>query len=282
MLIRFLALSIVVVGLAGCSSFELLYSFADSYVIDKADTYLEPNDEESDFIERQTEQLITWHSGEMLPRYARKFKRWADELAAVPVTRSDASRVMKEVRGTIDELIIGATPFAAEILIRHTTPRHIAKLKTHLAEKLAEKHEEMQAPAAVRAEARVESITDNIERMTGTLNEAQRAKITAFVAAAAGNQARWLKNRAKRQAALVVFLQTRPDKAKTVEFLIQILLRPHEITDPAYRQVAEQRWVAAAELMYAVLSTLTPDQRRETIKNLRDYAADMLEVSREN
>jgi len=282
MLIRFLALSIVVVGLTGCSSFELLYSFADSYVIDKADRFLEPNDEEAVFIERQTDKLIKWHTREMLPQYARQFNRWADDLATVPVARDDTTRVLKEVRRIIDELIIRGTPFVAEILIRHTTSRHIAKMKTHLAEELAEKHEEMQAPAAERAEARVDSITDNIERMTGTLNEAQRAEITAFVAASAGNRARWLENRAKRQAALVAFLQTRPDKAKTVEFLIQILLRPHEIADPAYRHVAEQRWVTAADLMYQIVSTLSPEQRRETVKNLRDYAADMLKVSREN
>ncbi len=282
MLRRVVAQSIVVASIAGCSSFGLLYSFADSYVIDKADTYLAPNDEEAVFIEHQTDELIKWHTREMLPQYARLFNRWADDLATVPVTRDGTTRVLKDVRRTIDTFIIGASPFVAEILVRHTTPAHIAKLKTHMAEEMAEKYAEMQAPVAERAAERAESITDNIERMTGTLNEAQRALIKNYVAESVGNRSRWFENRAKRQASLAAFLQTRPDAAKTNEFLIQILLRPHEIVDPDYRHISEQRWVAAAELMYAILSTLTPDQRRETIKNLRDYAADMLEVSREN
>lgn len=277
--VRWLALSVLGVGLAGCSSFSLLYTFVDSYLIDQADTYLAPNDEEAAFIERKIDALMAWHTAEMLPRYARTLESWADRFEAGPLERADTAGVVKELRETIDAVIIAGAPVAAEILVRHTAPEQIQHLKERLAEKLADRREEIQAPADERAAERIEDIADNLERFTGTLNDDQRAIIERYVAGSAGSGVRWLENRAKRQAAFADYLAQRPGKQQLGEFLIRILLRPHEIVDPGYREISEGRWLAMEVLMFDVLSTLNAAQRRETLKNLREYAADMREAA---
>jgi len=279
---RWLSLAAVLSVLTGCSSFSLLYSFADSYIIDKADTYLAPEGEDAAFVEQKIDQLMKWHTVEMLPRYARSFNDWANRLDAGPLDRATTTTVVKDMRAYIDDVIIAGAPLAAEILTRHATPEDLAGLRERMAEQMLEKREEMAVPADERAEDRSETIADNVEWMTGTLNDDQRAMIAAYVRATPGSGARWLENRAGRQQAFLSFLEKRPGRAEINAFLVQVLLSPHEIVDPEYREVAEKRWDAAAQLSFDILSSLTETQRRDTIKNLREYAADMLQVSRES
>jgi hypothetical protein len=222
---------------------------------------------------------MRWHSAVMLARYARTFRGWADRFEAGPVDRVAVAGALQELRETIDDVIIGSAPLAAEVLVRHSAPEQIDRLKERIAEKMADRREELLTPAEEQAEARVDSIVNNIERLTGDLNEAQLSLVGRYVRSTPGSNARWLENRARRQKAFVDFLSRRPAEAELSDFLIRILLRPHEIVDPEYRDIAERRWVAMEKLMFEVLSTLTAAQRRETISTLRNYAADMQEVA---
>ena len=269
---------VVLIGLAACSSFSLLYSFAEGFVIAETEFFLEPEDDDAEFIKLKVHEGIKWHTAVMLPRYARAFSSWADIVEAGPLTRETTTLFLKELRLLINDLIIGGTPFAAEVLVRHTSPAQIKGLGERLAEKMAELREDYQ-DLDEQFEERSETITDNIERITGTLNDQQRARITAYVKSREGSIAGWLENRQMRQNAFLSFLAGQPEQAQITSFLIQITLRPHEIVDPQYRANSEERWAAIGRMMFDVMSTLTEVQRRESVKNLRDYAADMLEVS---
>jgi hypothetical protein len=262
-------------ALGGCSSFSLLYSFAGNYVIAQADTYLAPTEEEEAFIEKKTAELIKWHSTVMLPQYAQAFTNWADRVEAGPLERQSTTTVLKELRQLIDQVIEGGAPFGAAVLARHTSPDQMQTLRRVVAEKMAEKREEYEDRDNQIAD-RTETITDNFERITGTLDEAQRGKIKDYVVSSEANTADWLANRQKRQEAFLSFLDKRPDEAQIAKFIVQILLRPHEIVNPEYRKVSERRWAVIDQMMFDVMSTLTEAQRKETVRNLRDYAADML------
>jgi len=265
----------LVLVLAGCSSFSLLYSFAGNYVMAQADTYLAPTDEEEAFIERKTDELIRWHSAVMLPQYAQAFTNWADRVEAGPLERQSTTNMLKELRQLIDHVIEGGAPFASAVLARHTSPDQMMTLRQRVAEKMAEMREEYEDRDNQIAD-RTETITDNFERITGTLNDAQRGKIREYVTSSETNTTDWLTNRQKRQAAFLSFLDKRPDEAQIAKFVVQILLRPHEIVNPEYRKISERRWEVIDQMMFDVMSTLTEAQRKETIRNLRDYAAEML------
>jgi len=263
------------IGIAGCSSFSLLYSFAGNYVMAQADTYLAPTDEEEAFIERKTAELIKWHSAVMLPQYAQAFTNWADRVEAGSLERPSTTRMLQELRQLIDQVIEGGAPFAAAVLVRHTSPDQMKILRQRVAEKMSEMREEYEDRDNQIAD-RTETITDNFERITGTLNETQRAKISEYVTSSEANTTDWLANRQKRQAAFLSFLDKRPDEAQITKFVVQILLRPHELVNPEYRKISERRWEVIDQMMFDVMSTLTEAQRKETVRNLRDYAAEML------
>jgi hypothetical protein len=134
-------------------------------------------------------------------------------------------------------------------------------------------------PLEQRLEARVERIVENFERVTGDLDDAQRQIIRRYAEATAGDNAVWLRNRVNRQRAFTEFLSRRPDEAQISAFVFRILLRAHEIVDPEYRAVSEARWMRFETLLFDIMTSLSAEQRETLSATLRDYAAEMLELS---
>ena len=278
-LLRLATIALILFGLPACSGFRLLYSFADTYIIDAAESYLDPDDAEQQHIEIKTQQFLAWHTRIMLPRYARYLSLSAKRIEAGTVDRDWAATRTQDARELLSEVVFGAAPFAADVLVRYTSPAKIERLSQRLDERLAEQHEKMASPRDERRAQRQKRIAKNFERFTGPLEKAQLAVIESYVAASADAGRRWLETRAKRQRAFLDFLSQQPDEARIATFIPQILLHGHEIVDPEYGAITERRWTAIADLIFGVLSTLDAEQRRKTVRSLRDYAADMRKMA---
>ncbi len=278
--LRLATVFLVLCALPACSGFRLLYAFADTYIIDAADSYLDPDDTEKRHIEAKTQRFVAWHSREMLPRYADFLSASADRIEAGAVDRKWITGRTEEARSLLHEVVSGAAPFAAEVLVRYTQPAKVERLSQRLDERLAEQREKMASPRDERRTKRQKRIAKNFERFTGPLKKAQLAVIERYVAASTDASRRWLETRAKRQRAFLDFLSQRPDEARIAAFIPRILLQGHEIVDPEYGTISERRWAAIADLVYGVLTTLDTEQRRTAVRTLRSYAADMRKMAR--
>ncbi len=278
--LRSIALVLCLFVLAGCSSFKVAYTFADDLLESRAEDYLDISNADSEVLDAQMAKMIAWHKTAMLPRYAAFFQGQSDIAEQNAWTRDGVAAAFAEFRQLMDETLEGAAPYVAEVLVGHTSPEKIDHLAARMAENTAELREDEEAETLEESiDEWVERRVSNFERFVGPLTDAQLSIIKLQAETAVDPEKRWLTNRAMRQQALVTFMRSEPTAAEIAEFVHQILLHAHEIVDPDYRAVTERRWALLEQLHYDILVTLTGEQQRELVYNLRSYAADMRELS---
>lgn len=275
-----LALAAVALLLAsGCSRLSLLQSFAGSAIIDEAEFHLELDDAGAAQLARQVDEMLAWHSAEMLPRYAKFLTVQAELIEAEKMDRAAVGQSVAALRALLEELVQGTAPYVAAILVDHTDAEKRRYLEARMKERLDERRAELSEPADERLKERVERITKNFERVTGDLRDDQIAMIRRYAAATVGNNARWLYNRANRQRAFLEFLSRQPDESEISAFVVTILLRGHDVVEPDYKAISEARWAHFRELLVEIMASLSAGQRETASDTLREYAAEMIELS---
>ncbi len=266
-------------AVSGCSRLSILYGLAETAVSREAEFFLDLDDAGQTLVDRKVDALLAWHGKVMLPRYARYLRAQADMLDRRAPDRAAVGSAITELRHILDDLVAGASPFVAGILVEHTDTDKLRYLEARMTERLAERQEEAAEPLEDRLEERVERITENFERLTGDLNDVQMGFVHRYAEKTSGDNAVWLRNRAKRQRAFLDFLARKPDENQISAFIHTILLRAHEIVEPEYQAVSEARWMRFQDLLFEIVNSLTPEQRERSIETLREYAAEMLELS---
>lgn len=171
------ALGTILLLLAACSTTRLLYSFADDFIESEAEFYLKLDEEGESFVETKVDDFIGWHRTAMLPRYAAYLDAQADLIEGGGLNRAGVDAAVDKFRELIEGTMRGFTPHAAIVLARHTGSAKIAHFRERLAERAEEHRENLDQPAAERAEERAERTQDNFERFIGDLTDGQLAII---------------------------------------------------------------------------------------------------------
>lgn len=277
--LRVLTLLFSVLLLSGCSGLSFVYGLAENAIAGEAEFHLDLDEEEAARVEAAIDDLLDWHSRVMLPRYANYLGQQAQIIDRSALTEEQVAASVTELRVILGELVTGAAPFTASVLVDHTSPRKVSHLQARMAERLEERREELAEPANERLENRVERIVENIERITGDLTETQIRAVLRYAEETAGANEAWLQNRGNRQRVFLEFLSQEPNKAQISLFIEKILLRPHELVDPEYKAISDARWNRFQILIYEIFSSLTQEQRATASETLREYAAELLELS---
>lgn len=266
--------------LTGCSTLKFWYSFADNFIESRAEDYLEMDTKRVAELEKQTTALVAWHKKAMLPKYAAFFNGQADIVEAGGWDRARISDAIDSFRVLVDETLKGASPYIARVLADHMREDKLAYLEDRMAEFIAERKADHKTESpAERLKERVDRQVRNISRFVGSLDENQIAIVRDHLKKRGGDRSRWLKNREKRNAALISFLRTQPEQAEIARFVHRIVLRSHEITDPDYKTYSDTYWASLKDMFYDIAVSLSEDQRREFVSTLRGYATDMTDLS---
>ena len=277
--VRLALLFAVFLPVAGCSQLSFIYGLAGSALEDEAAFFLDLDEEDERLVDRKIDEFLAWHDAAMLPRYAQFMKAQADLVAADKVDRVAVTDAVEALRLMLDDLVRGAAPYVAEILANHTTPDKLGHLERRMTERLEERRSELAEPEDERLEARIEKITDNLERFTGDLEDAQISRIRLYATQTVGANKRWLDARVNRQRAFLNFLAQEPSRAEITSFLHKIVLHGHEIVDPAYQSVSKARWQLFNALLADIMLSLSAEQRETMAETLRDYAAELQALS---
>jgi hypothetical protein len=255
-----------------------VYGLAEIAVAREAEFHLDLDENGGALVDETVDALLDWHSKDMLPRYARFMSAQADVIDRGALGHGEVDRAVVEMRKLLEALVAGASRYSADVLVEHMGPEKIRYIEARMAERLAERWEEQEEPPEERLETRVEGITDNFERFTGPLSDAQKEAIQVYAKATLADTEVWLRNCANRQSAFTKFLAQEPNKKQIETFVYKIILRPHEVVDPEYRAISKARWKRLQSLLYGIMTTLSPEQREMMSKTLRRYAAEMLEL----
>lgn len=264
---------------AGCSSLKIAYGFAETVVLDRANTYLDIREDDMPGLEAEVTALVSWHRVKMLPQYAGFFEGQAKLAEGSGWTRAQVADAVKEFRALVKGTSKGAAPFIARVLVNHTSDEKINHMQVAMADALAERRESYDEPLEDQLNATVEKSISNFERFFGTLTKDQIAIVREHKMRTYDPSGGWLDWRDKRQQDLVRFLRTHPSEDAIENYVKMALTEPERIVGAAYRERADKWWDGQVALFYDLMITLDTDQRQTFADNLRGYAVDMVELA---
>jgi len=270
---------VITTGLAACSSFKIMYNFADDFIKQEAKFFLKFDEQGEQHLNDQVDKMMGWHNTIMLPRYAAYLRQLANQLDHGLYGATTITKGMKDGRILLQITVAGVAPYAARILVRQTIIENIEHLRVKLKERSKEQKEKLTRPIKKRIEDRTERLTKNVGRFMGDLNEIQNNLINRYAKSTTNDAKRRLDNRNLRQSALLTFLAGKPKEMEIDAFISQIVLRAHEIVDPDYKGYSEKRIARFTTLLVNIFAASTNDQRQATSEKLRSYAQDFSEIS---
>ena len=270
---------VITMGLAACSSFKIMYDFADDYIKQEAKFFLKFDEQGEQHLNEQVDKMMEWHNTIMLPRYAAYLRQLANQLDHGLYGATAISKRMKDGRILLQNTVAGVAPYVARILVRQTNIENTEHLRLKIIERSKEQKENLARPIEKRTEDRVERVTKNLTRFMGDLNEIQNNLVNRYAKSTINDAKRRLDNRNLRQSALLTFLAGKPNELKIDAFIRQIVLRSHEIVDPDYKGFSEE-WIDRFTMFLAnIFAASTNDQRLATSEKLKSYAQDLSEIS---
>ena len=270
---------VITVGLAACSSFKIMYDFADDYIKQEAKFFLKFDEQGEQHLNDQVDKMMEWHNAIMLPRYAAYLRQLANQLDHGLYGATAITKGMKDGQILLQNTVAGVAPYVARILVRQTIIENIEHLRLKLIERSKEQKEKLARPIEKQTEDRTERLTKNVGRFMGDLNEIQNNLINRYAKSTINDAKRRLDNRNLRQSALLTFLAGKPKEMEIDAFINQIVLRAHEIVDPDYKGYSEKRIARFTTLLVNIFAASTNDQRQATSEKLRSYAQDFSEIS---
>lgn len=276
---HFSILILLLIAVSGCSRLTLLYSFGGDAIQNETEFYLDLNEEEEEALERSVEELILWHREKMLPRYAEFFSKSAAVVDGDALNGLRVRAAIGAMRILLIDTVEGAAPHVADVLVRHTEPRKLNHLRARMAERTAERREELEVPLSKWLTERTERSVRQFERFFGDLSKAQVAMVRRYFTDTAETSKPWQRVREDRRLAFLAFLAERPDKDQIAQFLPRILLRSNEIIGSEYKQLADAWWTRATNWIVEMIASLDAKQRQHFSVRLRDYADDMIDLS---
>jgi len=276
---RKLMLTFVILGLSACSSFKIMYNFADDYIKQEAKFFLKFDEQGEQHLNEQVDKMMEWHNTIMLPRYAAYLRQLANQLDHGLYGATAISKGMKDGRILLQNTVAGVAPYVARILVRQTNIENTEHLRLKFLERSKEQKENLARPIEKRTEDHVERVTKNLRRFMGDLNEIQNNLVNQYAKSTINDAKRRLDNRNLRQSALLTFLAGRPNEVEIDSFIRQMVLRSHEIVDPDYKGFSE-KWIDRFTIFLAnTFAASTSDQRLATSEKLKSYAQDLSEIS---
>lgn len=270
---------VITMGLAACSSFKIMYDFADDYIKQEAKFFLKFDEQGEQNLNDQVDKMMEWHNAIMLPRYAAYLRQLANQLDHGLYGATAITKGMKDGRILLQITVAGVAPYVARILVRQTIIENIEHLRLKLIERSKEQKEKLARPIEKQTEDRTERLTKNVGRFMGDLNEIQNNLINRYAKSTINDAKRRLDNRNLRQSALLTFLAGKPKEMEIDAFINQIVLRAHEIVDRDYKGYSEKRIARFTTLLVNIFAASTNDQRQATSEKLRSYAQDFSEIS---
>ena len=270
---------VITMGLAACSSFKIMYDFADDYIKQEAKFFLKFDEQGEQNLNDQVDKMMEWHNAIMLPRYAAYLRQLANQLDHGLYGATAITKGMKDGRILLQNTVAGVAPYVARILVRQTIIENIEHLRLKFIERSKEQKEKLARPIEKQTEDRTERLTINVGRFMGDLNEIQNNLINRYAKSTINDAKRRLDNRNLRQSALLTFLAGKPKEMEIDAFINQIVLRAHEIVDRDYKGYSEKRIARFTTLLVNIFAASTNDQRQATSEKLRSYAQDFSEIS---
>ncbi len=261
---------------SGCS-LRITYNYLDWILPWYVDDYVNLNDNQEDFFDRATIELLDWHRYAELPRYT-DFITSIKDAQNSPMSREDVEAFIDEISWLWKSLLKKAAPHLAQ-LARQLTDEQVEQINRAL----QDKNEELQKKYGSRSvkeqrQQRKEKTAELLDDWLGAVNDAQLQLIDQWSNDRQETTTAWLAYRDSWRVHFIALLMGRYEEnfpQKMEEFLIN----PRKLYSPDYAQAAAENRVQFSQFVADISLVLSSDQRDHLQQKLADLAADLNELS---
>ena len=263
------------VFLAACSAVRVSYDNADWVLARMAGRYVDLSDGQARAFKIGLSQVHAWHRVEELPRYAQVFDQAADRVNR-GLSRQDVEWAMQAVRGHARVLGEHAARQLAPVL-RTLSDRQVAEMEREFDQDNRE-FARVHLSGGRTIARRTDWLCERLEDWIGDLSVGQHARVQAFVATFP-EMPRWrLEERKRRQAVFLAL--TRDRSSPELDGRLAAFLTDPSAGRAESSRLAMARWEQQfLDLLVELDRSLTPEQRRRAVAELRSYAGQFRTLS---
>lgn len=269
------ALGLMTLVASGCSALRFGYGHADTYAFRWLDSYVGFDEAQAPRVVAALDAWFAWHRATQVPDYA-EFLGRIDQAVIADTTAERVCGWWDEVKGRIDLGVEQALPAVVDVAVT-LQPAQLANIERRQAKGNKEYRDDfLQADPSKRMKEAVKRVVSRAESLYGGIDDAQRARIAAWVAQSPFDPQLALLERQRRQQELIELLQqvvsgrigadrlpgelrtyrdrlqrapvesARAQGARLLEYNCRLAADIHNMTTPAQRQVASRKlkgWV---------------------------------------
>jgi hypothetical protein len=261
--------------LGGCTALRLAYEHADTYLLYRANSYLDLDAKTADELDERIDDFFAWHRKNALPQYAR--------ISEEAARRLDDGLSREDIVWGYDSLVAHARQslrVAAERIapiLDRLTPQQVAHLEKRFADdnrKFAREY--LRGSEQERRKRRARRLEERLEDWVGNLSQAQLEKVKAFSERTPLYDELRDRDRKRLQSEVLEMVRKREAQKR----LPDLAANWDKGREPAHAAASEQFRHEYYSLLLDLDKTLTPEQRARAQGNFRRYAEDFKILAR--
>lgn len=277
--IRIIGALILALGLlSACSALRLGYSQGPELAYWWLDGYVDFNKNQTPKVREALTSWFKWNRSTQLPDYAALLAKAEVQLAS-NVTPAQACQWFDDVSTRFDVALERALPDLADMVLS-ATPEQLVHLEKRFAKRNKETLDDYAQPTAeARQKAAVKRSVERAESIYGKLDDSQKDRVAAAVAASPFDADLWLAERkARQQDVLQTVRRLLSEKASNeqaqaaVRVLVERTRRSPRDTYSGYQQRLTQYNCAVAAQTH---NFTTPSQRKFAAQKLKGWEGDL-------
>jgi uncharacterized protein DUF6279 len=261
--------------LGGCTALRLAYEHADTYLLYRANSYLDLDAKMSDELDERIDEFFAWHRKNALPQYARISEEAAKRLAD-GLSREDIVWGYDSLVANARQSLRVAAERIAPILDR-LTPQQVAHLEKRFADdnrKFAREY--LRGSEQDRRKRRAKRLEERLEDWVGNLSQAQLEKVKAFSERTPLYDELRERDRKRLQSELLDMVR----KHEAQKRLPELAANWDKGRDQAHAAASEKFRQEYYALLLDLDKTMTQEQRTRAQANFRRYAEDFKILAR--
>lgn len=220
------------------------------------------------------QRTMDWHRQTQLPKYVALLDELDRQTDGV-VTPEDMEARYQEMSALFDVFLRHVIPDAAGLL-GTLSPEQVSELAANLEEDNEELWDEYAGSTPeTRAKRRTKSALRVLQRLTGKLDQEQRAGVEARLATMNDLSDEWMERRRHWQARLVELLRSRPSADRLEAALRDLALDPNQFDTPRYREGVEENRRIIVSMVADVTNSLNDRQRAHLGRKFVEYRDDL-------
>lgn len=272
---RFLAVTVLLVFLTGCSRVQLLYGQLDWLIPYYLETYMKFSDKQRAVLDRRVDALLTWHCRTQLGLYADLLRYANTDFQAGTMTSERIGEYSTQLEGFWRALMVQASPAVADLLLT-ASDEQIEGLFTAFKEKnetwLAEFNDQSDGE---RREQYRERMTEELERWFGPLNPKQQQAVREWSRRLTPLGLEGLRSRQRWQANLRDVIGDRANETAFREGIDELFVKPRVLRSPDIQKRFDANRVLALDLVYQIGAHMDGEQRKQLANQTASFAGDL-------